>query len=346
MGFKIMKYLDEDLQELSKFLQEQNYGGSTMLVTGATGLIGSLCIRALMAYNRTADKPICIIGLARNPEKVQAIFGDDVQTVRFLYQDIREPLNNEIKCDYIIHTANSTTSSYFITKPVEVVESIYQGTKQILDYGVRHRVKGIVYLSSMEAFGKVDSNERIGEEHLGYIDLQNIRSCYSEGKRMAELMCKCYAEEFGLSVCIARLAQTFGAGIPITEERVFAQFARSAIRGEDVVLHTRGQSVGNYCYTADVVRAIFLLMKKGKSGDVYTVVNEETTRTIAEMAQMVVEQFSNGKSSVVFDIPKDNKFGYAPETKLRLSSRKLNELGWHATYGLREMYERMIPDLM
>ena len=341
-----MSYLDEDLCELSQFLKEQDFTGSTVLVTGATGLIGSLCIRALMAYNRTADRPIRIIGLARNPEKVQAMFGEDANHAEFHYQDILEPLDDEIECDYIVHTANSTASRYFITKPVEVIESIYQGTKLILEYGVRHTVKGIVYLSSMEAFGRVECENRICEDQLGYIDLQNTRSCYSEGKRIAELMCKCYAEEFDLPVRIARLAQTFGAGVPKTENRVFAQFARSAVRGENIVLHTKGQSVGNYCYTADVIRAVFLLLKKGKKGEAYTVVNEETTRTIAEMAEMVAEQFSDGRSSVVFDIPEKNPFGYAPDTKMRLSSRKLNELGWQATYGLREMYESMLPDLM
>ena len=175
--------------------------------------------------------------------------------------------------------------------------------------------------------------------------MQNVRSCYSEGKRLVECLAASYAHEYGLPVKVVRLAQTFGAGIPSTENRVFAQFARAALKDEDIVLHTKGLSLGNYCYTTDVIRAILLLLKTGANGDVYTVVNEETTQSIYDMACMVAENFSNGKSKVVFDIPESNEFGYAPYTRLKLSSAKMNSLGWNAKYNLKEMFERMMPDL-
>ncbi len=75
---------------------------------------------------------------------------------------------------------------------------------------------------------------------------------------MCENMCVAYAKQYDLPVSIARLSQTFGAGILQTENRVFAQFARSAIRGEKIVLHTLGKSEGNYCYTRDTVKALIL----------------------------------------------------------------------------------------
>lgn len=344
-------YLQEDLENLARYLNGEEFAGSKILITGATGLIGSLCIKAIVEHNKEYDTAIQVIALARSPQKVKAIFNDEfidkenLENVAFIYQDISMPIDDMIDCEYIIHTANSTTSKFFMTNPVEVIESIYTGTKKILDFGLKKKVKGIVYLSSMEVFGKINSDSRIGESELGYLDIQNIRSCYSEGKRLAELLCKSYASEYGLPVKIARLAQTFGAGVSSDENRVFAQFARSAIKGEDIILHTKGQTVGNYCYTADVVRALFLLLKNGELGDVYTVVNEETTRTIVEMAQMVISKFSNQKSHIIFDIPERNLFGYAPDTKMRLSSAKLNAIGWRATVDLEEMYKRMIPDL-
>lgn len=162
---------------------------------------------------------------------------------------------------------------------------------------------------------------------------------------MAELLCKSYAMEYNVPVKIARLAQTFGAGVMKNENRVFAQFARSAIRGENIILHTSGTSMGNYCYTTDVIRAIILLLKKGENGDVYTVVNEETTRKIVDMAQMVANEFSDGKSKVVFDIPEGNEYGYAPDTQMRLSAEKIKKIGWEPEVPLKEMYRRMIPYL-
>ena len=336
----IMNYLEEDLQKLSAYIKEKNFENSRVLITGATGLIGSLCVKAFL---KSGD--IHVIGLARNSDKVKSMFPED-KNLSFVYQDIISPLSDEIECDYIVHTANSTTSKYFMTNPVEVIESIYTGTKQVLNYALKRKVKGIVYLSSMEVFGEVHTEARLSEEQLGYLDIQNIRSCYSESKRLAELLCKSYAEEYGLPVCVARLAQTFGAGIPKSENRVFAQFARSSVMGRNIVLHTNGQSMGNYCYTTDVIKALILLLKEGKKGEAYTVVNEETTRTIKEVAQMVAENFSDGCSKVIFDIPENNRYGYAPATKMKLSSKKLRELRWKPEFSLKEMFERMIPDLM
>ena len=343
-------YLQEDLEIISTELETHQFGGSKILITGATGLIGSLCVKAIVEYNRNYSEKIYVTALARSEDKVNKVFADEfesgsMQEVSFIYQDISDELPSNIECDYIIHTANSTTSKFFMTNPVEVIESIYTGTKRVLDFAVDKQVKGMVYLSSMEVFGRVDSEDRIREEQLGYLDIQNVRSCYSEGKRLAELLCKSYAVEYGLSVRTARLAQTFGAGVPKTENRVFAQFARSAMKGEDIVLHTKGQSMGNYCYTRDVIKALLLLLKEGKNGDAFTVVNEETTRTIAEMAQMVAEKFTNGESKVIFDIPEGNQFGYAPDTKMRLSNEKLRGLGWQPEIPLEEMYRRMLPSL-
>lgn len=345
------KYLQEDMVVLADTIHELGFGGSTLLVTGATGLIGSLCVRAAVEHNRQYKEPVSVIAMVRSEEKAKRMFDDELSEagaiphVRYLIHDIMKPLPDALVCDYIIHTANSTSSKFFITNPVDVIESIYLGTKNVLSYAAQHPVSGVVYLSSMEVYGRVDTDVRVHEDDLGYLDIQNVRSCYSEGKRHAELLCKCYAVQHSVPVTVARLAQTFGAGIPATENRVFAQFARSAIQGENIVLHTKGLSVGNYCYTRDTVRALFLLLKRGERGESYNVVNEETTRTIADMAKMVAEKFSNGRSQVVFDIPEGNEYGYAPDTQLRLCADKIKALGWQAKVGLEEMYKRMIPDL-
>ncbi len=196
----------------------------------------------------------------------------------------------------------------------------------------------------MEVYGQVGGGGRRKEDELGYINLSNVRSSYSEGKRLAELMCVSYAEEYNLNVCIARLSQVFGAGVFDHDNRVYKQFAESARNGKDIILHTDGLSYGNYTYGADAVSAIFTLLINGKKGEAYNVVNEANTMSIKDMAQLVADSFSNGKSKVVIDIPKENA-GYAPHTELKLSSAKLNALGWTAKYGILEMYSRMIEYL-
>ena len=106
------------------------------------------------------------------------------------------------------------------------------------------------------------------------------------------------------AVRIARLSQTFGAGISYEENRVFAQFAKAAMNKTDIVLHTAGKSVGNYCYTRDAVMGILLLLVKGNDGEAYTVAHPEAHITIGDMAKMVAEKLANNEIKVVFDIPK------------------------------------------
>ena len=129
------------------------------------------------------------------------------------------------------------------------------------------------------------------------------------------------------------------------ENRVFAQFARSAMQGKDIVLHTKGQSEGNYCYTRDCITGLLTILLKGTNAEAYNVSNPRTHTTIAEMANLVAEKIADGKIKVVFDIPKDNSFGYAADTRMILNSDKLQELGWKPEVGLEEAYRRMIMDM-
>ncbi len=343
-----MNYLQQDLNDLAKKIIEYRLSDSTILITGATGLIGSLAVKAILTANDKYNANIKIIAMVRTREKVCEVFSEQANSpyIKFIYQDVIEKVMVSEVVDYIIHTANSTTSKYFITNPVETINSIFVGSSNLLEFAKLKAVKGMVYLSSMEVFGATDENKKvITEGDLGYLDISNIRSCYSEGKRLVECACKSYAVEYNVPVKIARLSQTFGAGISKNENRVFAQFAKSAINKSDIILHTKGDSVGNYCYTADALNAIFLLLVKGENGEAYTVCNESSTMTISQMAQMVANEIANGEIKVVFDIPENNVFGYAPKTTMRLSSNKLRSLGWVPKYNLKESYIRMMESL-
>jgi nucleoside-diphosphate-sugar epimerase len=221
------------------------------------------------------------------------------------------------------------------------------GTKNILDLAKDKTSLGVVYLSSMEAFGAPDpAKPYVKEDDLGYIDIHNPRSSYSEGKRICECMCSSYASEYNVPVKIARLSQTFGAGISYEENRVFAQFAKAAMNKTDIVLHTAGKSVGNYCYTRDSVMGILLLLVRGNNGEAYTVANPESNITIGNMAKMVAEKLADNEIKVIFDIPESAMtFGYAPDVNMRLNSDKLQALGWKPVIGLEESYRRMMGSM-
>ncbi len=343
------RYLQEDLDYIadSELPFEELYH-STVMVTGATGLVGSLVVKALLNMNRLKNAGIRVVALVRNEEKARSVFEDCFsEGLIFLVGDVAAPLEVTGDVDYIIHAASPTASKFFVEHPVETILTAVNGTRNVLELAKEKNSKGVVYLSSMEAYGITDpSQECVREKDLGYIDVLNVRSSYSEGKRMCECLCASYASEYGVNVKIARLAQTFGAGISKEETRVFAQFAKSAINKTDIVLHTLGQSVGNYCYTRDVVKAVLLLLIRGNAGEAYTVANEESNATIADMARMVAREFGSGQVNVVFDIPENlASMGYAPDVKMKLNSDKLQALGWKPEVSLRETYERMIGSL-
>ncbi|MCR4691758.1 MAG: NAD-dependent epimerase/dehydratase family protein [Lachnospiraceae bacterium] len=340
------KVLARDLEKTGKTqLPWELMKGSSVLITGATGLVGSMLLRTFAYINREKALGMKILPLVRNEEKAKQLFGAllDRDDICLVVRDLSEKITLQGSADFIIHCASVTASKTFVTRPVETIDLAIRGTENMLDLAREKKSKSMVYISSMEAFGITDpSLKKIREEDLGYIDVMNVRSSYSEGKRICELLCASYAHEYGVPVKAARLAQTFGAGVSKSEGRVFAQFIKSAMAGEDIVLHTEGKSFGNYVYTADAVEGILTILLKGEHSNVYTVVNPATTMQIRDMAQMVADRFSEGRSKVVFDIPQDAlTFGYAPDVTMHLCADKLMSLGWAPTVDLPEMYSRM-----
>lgn len=336
-----MRVFEDDLNRIARELEELELKNKTFFITGATGLVGSVLVKALAFANEHYNLKNNIIAQVRNPEKAKKIFSGYTDII-FCVGDVRERISYAGNIDYIIHGASETKSKNMIDFPVETLWTALSGAKNLLDFACEKQVVKMVFLSSMEAFGTVTGDGRASEDKLGYVDLRSVRSCYPESKRMIENMCVCYSSEYGVPVTIARLAQTFGAGVSADDTRVFAQFAHSAISGENIVLHTMGKSCGNYVYTADAATAIFTLLKKGISGECYTVANETSSMQIKEMAELVANRVADGKIDVIIDIPKDKQLGYAPDVKLKLDASKLQKLGWRPQINLEESYRRMI----
>lgn len=336
-----MNVFEEDLSRVAKVIAEQRFKGKTFFITGSTGLIGSVLIKSLLWANDHYSLGNHVVAQLRNKAKADQVFAG-WQGIDYCVGDIRDPIVWDEEVDFIIHAASETKSKNMVEHPVETLWTTLSGSKNVLDFAKAKHVAKLVYLSSMEAFGVVDTNDRATEAMLGAIDLTKPRSCYPESKRMAENMCACYHAEYGVPVSTVRLAQTFGAGVPADDTRVFAQFARSAMMSKNILLHTQGTSWGNYVYTADAATAIFTVLKKGNDGECYTVANEGASMQIRDMAQLVANEIANGKIHMIIDIPESTTFGYAADTRLRLDSGKVQGLGWQAQVGLAEMYRRMI----
>lgn len=342
--------LSQDLERAasSELIDWEAFRGKSILVTGATGLIGSQTVQTLILAGALHDLNLTVYALVRNQKKAEAMLKNCLgKGLKIVACDLLKPIQFEEEIDYILHGAGVTTSRDFVEKPVETIMTTLKGTENMLELAREKKVSSMVYLSSMEAYGVVDSEHYIvREKDYGYIDPLQVRSSYSESKRMAEGICGAYAHEYQVPVKTARLAQTFGAGAPETENRVFAQFARSIINGEDIVLHTDGSKAHCYCYTSDAILGLLTVLLKGTSGEAYNISNESTFSTIRGMAEMLTEKYPESGSRLVFDIPEDAaKYGYAPTSKMLVNAEKLMALGWKPEISLEGMFERLIASM-
>lgn len=341
--------MQEDIEYIaqSDMIDWDMLKGKSVLVTGATGLIGSQIVLALDRYNQLHEGRIKIYALARNEEKAARVLAGCSEYVRIILGDIKMPIDITEEIDYIIHGASMTSSKEFVDYPVETILTGMEGTDNVLRFAGSKKVKGMVYLSSLEVYGVTDPEKKsIKENEYGYIEQMAPRSSYSEGKRMAECLCISYGHEYGVPVKIVRLSQTFGPGVLYSDNRVFAQFARCAIENQDIVLKTKGETYRNYCYIRDAVTGILCVLLKGNSNEAYNIANKDTGISICDMAHMIADDIADKKINVVFDIADDiAKLGYGPTIKISLDTDKIEQLGWKAEVGLKDAFERMIQSM-
>ena len=303
----------------------------TLLVTGATGLVGSAVVRAAACWGWR------VVAAVRNVAKAKELFAD-VAGLEIVRWDITAPAEIESPIDFIVHAAAETASIRMVENPVETMAVTVDGTRHVLELARAKRVKGMVYLSSMEVYGSPQDDRLLTETDLGPLDHLSPRSSYPLSKRMAEGLCAAYAREFGVPVKIARLAQVIGDSVMAEDRRVIAQFARSIRDGQDLVLHTDGSSARVYCALSDAVSAIRTLLEHGESGQAYNVANAATYCSVRELAERLCA--AHPPSKVV--IRPMAGLGYAPACRLRLSTAKLEALGWKAEVGLSESFERLL----
>lgn len=336
--------LKEDIRNFAdQFDIGEQLRGNTFLITGATGLIGSVMVKCLLGLNRLKGLDIKIKAVVRDIDKAKNVFAEVFNDIEFFSVELSN-ISYEIvgNVDYIVHLASPTASKFFVEHPVETLTTAISGTKAVLEYAKGTKVKSMVYASSLEVYGSNLTDEWINEDFQGYVNPTEVRSSYNIGKRACECLCHAYAKEYDVSVSMARLTQTFGAGVSEEDNRVFAQFARCVLGGNDIVLHTHGYSSKPYIYTADAVSAIIYMLLFGKKGEAYNVANKESYISIRDMA-LLVASMSNPLVKVVFNL--NDNLGYAPETKLRLDTAKIEQLGWKPRYGLKEMFERLIESM-
>lgn len=319
------KILERDILEIVERCSEfrEKFFHKTFLITGATGLVGSILVRALLRMNNDFGADIKIVITTRNKEKARATFSDE----RIVIVQNNESVDRKV--DFIVHCAAPTQPKFFVEKPVETMDAVVSETRRLLEIAKELNVERFLYVSSMEAYGTILEKQTVSENDLGFISLNSVRSSYSEGKRASELYTYCFGKEYGLSTISARLAMCFGSGVKKDDNRVCKSFCEDALAGRDILVKSTGETVVNYVYVTDAVVALLTLLARGENGEVYNVAgNNDNGMTIMDMAKMVAEM---GKVEVRHEVAES---GFAPDNKMVLSNEKMRKLGWEPEYDL------------
>lgn len=324
-----------------EYIEWEKVRNKTILITGATGLIGTTLVNGLAYSSRERNLKVKIICLVRDRKKAIVRLHKDAD-IRVVSLDQKIEIDEPI--DYIIHAANPTSSSYFIKNPVETIMFAVDSTTNLLRLARKNNVEGFIYLSSMEVYGYPEKEHVVSEEEVAGFNTMVIRNCYPQSKQICEMLCKSYQSEYGVPAKVVRLTQTFGAGVEYNDGRIFTEFMRCVIEKKDIILHTEGKTERCYLYTVDAVTAILTILTKGEPGEAYTVANPDTYCSIIDMAKMVTSDVAGNDINVKIEVDNVDR-GYAPELYMKLDISKIEGLGWEPIVGLRQMYHRMIENM-
>lgn len=308
--------------------------GCNILVTGATGLIGSCLVDVLMSR---PDASFHVYAAGRSVSRAQLRFSSYLSNPRFHFisYDVSEPLASDVPFHFIVHAASGAAPQAFAHTPVEVMKSNILGSLNLLEYGLAHGLRRLLYVSSGEVYGQCAVSE-ISEDDSGYVDPTKPRSCYPSSKRAAETLCASFADEYGADVVIARPAHIYGPHFTESDNRVYAQFIRNVLRGEDIVMKSDGSQLRSWCYVVDCATAMLHILLRGGKGEAYNVSDNSSTLSIKQLADMIA---MIGGRNVVMDVPKDDeKKGYNPVTRSVFLTTKLEALGWSVS---GTMYDKM-----
>lgn len=333
-------YLDDIQSVLSSTVDWSKLRNKTVLIAGATGMIGSFLIDVLMKL----DVGCNVVALGRSSERARKRFncylGKD--NFSFFSVDINQDEIPAIDTvHFIIHAASNTHPVAYSTDPIGTIETNVLGTNNLLRFAVNSNTERFVFLSSVEIYGENRGDiEKFSEDYCGYIDCNTLRAGYPESKRVGESLCQAYLSKHELDFVIPRLSRVYGPTQLKTDSKAISQFINCAINGENIILKSEGNQYFSYTYVADAVSGIIYCLLNGKKGEAYNVSDEKSNILLRDLAGIAAK---HAGVKVVFELPSDvERKGFSKATKAIMDNTKIKRLGWHPKYPIGDGMIRTI----
>ncbi len=300
-----------------------------ILVTGGAGFIGSHLIDRLMA---DGHEVICLDNFYTG-HKRNILKWFDHPYFEMIRHDITEPIRLEV--DQVYHLACPASPVHYQYNPIKTVKTNVMGTLNML--GLAKRLKARFLLASTsEVYGDPEVHPQI-EDYRGSVNPIGIRSCYDEGKRIAETLAFDYYRENKVNIRVARIFNTYGPRMLENDGRVVSNFIVQALRGSPLTVYGEGQQTRSFCYVSDLVSGLIKLM----NGDYIGPVNlgNPDEYTILELAQ-AVQNMVNPDAEIKFELlPSDDPRRRRPDI-----TRAKTWLNWQPTIPLPEGLKLTIED--
>jgi len=307
------------------------FKGASVLVTGASGLIGSAFAELLLAA-AAAGRRIEIVLAGRSEDSLRERFSDAPAPWSFERYDASRPWRGSRSFDFILHAAAPAHPAAISERPADTLRAIVAGTDDVLRHASATGTSRVLFVSSSEVYGSIPGKKTPWrEDEQGLVPSLSPRSCYPQGKRAAETLCVAMAAQSGLDVVIARPGHVYGPTQTPSDSRAHAQFARAAARGEPIVLKSAGSQPRSYLHALDAATALAAVFAHGTAAEVYNLASAEIT-TVREMAEAFA---AAGAVPLAFDLPTDTESkAYNPMAMSALDGSKLVALRWKPLYRM------------
>ena len=300
-----------------------------ILVTGGAGFIGShLCEKLLNQGNEV----ICLDNLfTGRKENILHLMSN--LHFEFIRHDVIEPIY--VECDQIYNLACPASPPHYQFDPVKTAKTGVMGALNVLELA-RHCKARVLQASTSEVYGDPEVHPQ-PESYWGHVNPNGIRSCYDEGKRMAETLFFDYHRQEGVDIKIVRIFNTYGPRMRPDDGRVVSNFIMQALRGEDITIYGDGKQTRSFCYVEDLVEGLIRMMnsRDGFTGPVN--LGNPGEFTMLELAELVLKLTGSASKLVHKPLPQDD-----PTQRRPVIDLAEKELGWKPTISLADGLEPTI----